>query len=376
VRGISNQSISVDGLTSQARITRPPIEGKENPMRVSCEARFVGRSPAVSHRRGFTLVELLVVIAIIGILVALLLPAIQAAREAARRTSCTNNLKNVGLGCLNHVSTKKYFPYSWFDDNFNVDSYGKSWTVALLPYMEDQALVDLVDPDQPNNYVGNGHDHLQAQKTVLPFLICPSAGSQQLVTDGPGGSTTVQTAITNYLGCAGSNWEGGWTTGGGGNPWHYPSPAGRFKGATHGGAFGNGVIWMGVVATINWERELGIEERKQKSRTEIRQITDGTTHTFLIGEAVDEWAQSRWWFYGNYSYGTCAMPPNYHKPGVDPIANAGDWPNTWGFHSKHPGGVNLVLCDGSVQFVNEDVDLKTYRNLAQIDDGELANRNN
>jgi prepilin-type N-terminal cleavage/methylation domain-containing protein len=170
-------------------------------MCASCKPRFIGHSSVGWPRKGFTLVELLVVIAIIGILVALLLPAIQAAREAARRTSCTNNLKNVGLGCLNHVSTKKYFPYSWFDDNFNADSYGKSWTVALLPYMEDKALQDLVDPDQPNNYVGNGRDHLQAQKTVLPFLICPSAGSQQLVTDGPGGSPPVQSAITNYLGC-------------------------------------------------------------------------------------------------------------------------------------------------------------------------------
>ena len=285
---------------SQAWITGPLIEEKDEPMCFSCKPGLDASSNSCSRQKGFTLVELLVVIAIIGILVALLLPAIQAAREAARRASCTNNLKNVGVGCLNHVSTKKYFPYSWFDDNFNADSYGKGWIIALLPYLEDQALVDLVDPDQPNNYVGKGHDHVKAMGTVLPLFVCPSAGSQRLVVDGPGsGSNLVQAAITNYLGCSGSNWEGGWTTDGSGNPWHYPSPTGRFKGATHGGAFGNGVIWMGSVATPGWGRELGLEERKQKSRTEIRQITDGTTHTFVVGEAVDEWANARWWFYGN-----------------------------------------------------------------------------
>lgn len=323
--------------------------------------------------KGFTLVELLVVIAIIGILVALLLSAVQSAREAARRISCSNNLKNIALGSLNHVDAKKHLPYSWFDDDFTAASYGKSWMIALLPYVEDKALQDLVDPDQPNNYVGRGHDHLLAQKTVLPLFLCPSTGSDQLVQDGPAGPASV--AVTNYLGCAGSNWEGKWTTDGSGNPWHNPSSAGRFKGATHGGQLGNGVIWMGCVFTINWDRKLGLEERKQKSRTEIRQIIDGTSHTFAVGEAVDQWTYERWWFYPYGSFGTCAMPPNYHKPGVDPIANAADWPNTWGFHSMHRGGVNFAMCDGSVQFINENMDLSPYRNLAQIDDGQTANLN-
>jgi prepilin-type N-terminal cleavage/methylation domain-containing protein/prepilin-type processing-associated H-X9-DG protein len=375
-RGCVIVSFSALDLAPQAWATRPLFEVKERPMCISSNRGLDTASTIVWHRKGFTLVELLVVIAIIGILVALLLPAIQAAREAARRSSCTNNLKNVGVGCLNHATTKKYFPYSWFDDDFNATSHGKSWTIALLPYLEEEGLENLVDPKQANNYVGNGYDHLKAQATVLPLMICPSAGSQQLVTDGPGGNPPVQAAVSNYMGCAGSNWEGGWSTDGSGNPWHYPSPSGRFKGATHGGQFGNGVIWMGCVATLDWSRELGIEERKRKSRTEIRQVLDGTTHTFIVGEAVDEWAQSRWWFYGNYSYATCAMPPNYHKPGIDPVANPGDWPNTWGFHSKHPGGVNFVMCDGSVQYISEDVDLKTYRNLAQIDDGEIASLNN
>ena len=66
------------------------------------------------------------------------------------------------------------------------------------------------------------------------------------------------------------------------------------------------------------------------------------------------------------------MPLNYHKPGISPEDNAGDWPNTWGFHSLHPGGANFVMCDGSVQFISENIELQLYRNLAHIDDGQIA----
>ena len=333
---------------------------------------FVG-SRSSNRSEGFTLVELLVVIAIIGILVALLLPAVQSAREAARRMSCSNNLKNISLGMLNHVDTKEYFPYSWFDDNWGASSWSKSWAIHLLPYVEEKSIQALVDPEKPNDYQGDGYDHLAAQKNVLPLFLCPSAGTEQFVQDGPAGPSSV--AVTNYLGCAGSNWEGGWSTDGAGNPWHYPSPAGRFQGSTHGHEHGNGIIWRGSVYTVDWSRELGLEERKEKSRTELRQIIDGTSHTFAVGEAVDQWAKERFWFYAYSSFGSCAMPPNYHKPGVDPIANAGDWPNTWGFHSKHPGGVSFAMCDGSVHFVNDNIDLQTYRNLAHIDDGAIANLN-
>jgi prepilin-type N-terminal cleavage/methylation domain-containing protein len=339
-------------------------------MIIERKQRTCSHFSACARGSGFTLVELLVVIAIIGILVALLLPAVQAAREAARRISCSNNVKNISLGMLNHVNTHKYFPYSWFDDNWGASSWSKSWSIHLLPYVEEAGLGNLVDPNQPNDYQDNGYDHLEAQKKVLSLFLCPSAGTEQFVQDGPAGPASA--AVTNYLACAGSNWEGGWSTDGAGNPWHYPSPAGRFKGSTHGHEHGNGIIWRGSVYTPDWQRELGLGERKKKSRTEIRHIVDGTSHTFAVGEAVDQWAKERFWFYSYSSFGTCAMPPNYHKPGVDPIANAGDWPNTWGFHSQHPGGVTFALCDGSVHFVNDNIDLQTYRNLAHIDDEEIA----
>src|SRR5262245_58856859 len=134
--------------------------------------RSIPEVPETGRRGGFTLVELLVVIAIIGILVALLLPAIQAAREAARRTQCKNNLKNIGLGCQNHVSTFKVFPTSgagWGDylecyvsggKPFGPTKQGLGWPFQILPYLEEGALHDLVKTSVMQN-------------TPVPLYNCP-----------------------------------------------------------------------------------------------------------------------------------------------------------------------------------------------------------
>ena len=133
-------------------------------------------SPKDSRRRGFTFVELLVVIAIIGILVALLLPAIQAAREAARRTQCANNMKNIGLALINYTDVKKRLPAATqFRPNNNVfpnvpNGPGGTWVVEIWPYIEEQALYDQFDKKKPSNDPNNA----KVIGVPLPWLICPS----------------------------------------------------------------------------------------------------------------------------------------------------------------------------------------------------------
>ena len=193
----------------------------------------------VRSRRGFTLVELLVVIAIIGILVALLLPAVQAAREAARRMQCSNNLKQLGLACHNYSDVHKRLPWNW-DPAWggNPEPRGQvppylnqpfSWIVAALPFLEQQPLYDQIDfmtlgGNRSNNGLPEGvtgnvfgrqvQNNIYLRKTTLNFTICPSNQQDKLrlnqnrgYSEGNGGGEAA--AGTDYVGNMGHIW-GGW----------------------------------------------------------------------------------------------------------------------------------------------------------------------
>lgn len=335
-------------------------------MNRTSRCRTLGRPAA------FTLVELLVVIAIIGVLIGLLLPAVQAARESARRMQCTNNLKQITLGMHNYHDTHGLFPHNYFDNNWDPNTWGHSWFAAMLPFVEQSGLHGQLDFTGPlNGTPGNN----AARGADLPFTICPSdANDAEPIRNSDG----VFDGVTSYVGCAGYNWEGGWhsATGDTGNPWHYPSDGGRFSGQTHGHELGNGIICRGGVKTCT------LDERRQrktnfcpdglKTSTRIAQIPDGLTNTFAVGEIVIAYRHTPLWAFAWHTFGTCAMPPNYVKPGVAPEDNKSDWANNWGFHSRHPGGVNFSMCDGSVQFITDNIDHDVYRYLSQIDDARAT----
>lgn len=326
--------------------------------RYGLRARYAQRT-----RRAFTLVELLVVIAIIGILIALLLPAVQAAREAARRAQCANNMKQLGLALHNYHTSFSIFPINWGVGSVNDGeaTVGHSWLALILPQLEQTTLHRRVKFGEPLNYqdaAGNSDlDNKMVAMTAVPAFVCPSdthdglMDNQQLL---PG----EMVGVTNYKACAGNNWEG---EGPGTNTFEFSWPSGRNAGSTDGLDHGNGFICRGLT-------------RPQPTR--FRDIRDGTSNTFAIGEAVPEWCSYSAWYWYHGSTATCAIPMNYEKKdaqgkALKRQANAIDWPYNYSFMSRHPSGVNFCLIDGSVRFVSDLIDDDVYRGLATIDGSEI-----
>jgi prepilin-type N-terminal cleavage/methylation domain-containing protein len=336
---------------------------------------------------GFTLVELLVVIAIIGILVALLLPAIQAARESARRTQCQTNLHNVALGLLNYHDSQKSFPYALHNPSHPVTGVSANanqftftgpaaflvanWAIQILPYIEEQPLYDSFDLyDEPVGGVypslAQGVNNRKARGTEVQYMLCPSdSGRETKFGDSVPAINGGNWARGNYAYNAGLGYVGDMMTPGGvDDPWI--RQCGRGVGGYNRGA-------------------------------KITQVEDGTTKTIMLGEIrIGLSARDR--------RGTWAMPmvgsnvlaeqasnfatgPNDCGAGADDLANAEDvvtdtggvdgtyggvrgnrllagecmLPSTYAqsvssvIRSKHPGGVHASLCDGSVRFISDNI---------------------
>ena len=344
----------------------------------------------ISRPRGFTLVELLVVIAIIGVLVALLLPAVQAAREAARRISCSNNLKNLGLSVLNFEGSAGHMPYSvthwgWQEtDNHQTKGIlggqnggpgysGRGWIVDVLPYIEQQASYDQViagiEASTGRDFRvvakggwGMGHNDIRnVVSQQLPLLTCPSDASAipsnnqwhwRHVSD-------LEVGTTSYKGVMGDNvlWTGEDGSEGSGNTYSAADGFGSVPDC-HANTRGcNGIFWrMAYFDPVK-----------------LRTISDGQSNTFMIGESVVSQDHHSAALFADGDWATCSIPINLFQPeGIDPDPVKDNWFLGRSFRSLHPGGAQFVYADGSVHFVNESVDHDTYRAFATRNGGEPA----
>ncbi|MCL2745034.1 MAG: DUF1559 domain-containing protein [Planctomycetaceae bacterium] len=329
-------------------------------------------------RLAFTLVELLVVIAIIGVLIALLLPAVQAAREAARRMQCVNNLKQMGIALHNHHDVKGVFPAD-SETRFIAGSWNKNWTDGLscwakiFPFLEQTGLSDSVTAaiSEAINGLSSGTDdgsvtgrggHTMtgslAHNKVSVFL-CPS---NSVIVDPVSGVASGY--FCHYYGSSGalkSPVDLSETAADGAVPYTYGSwwgsPGGGGKQAT------NGIFW-------------------QNSKVDFAAITDGTSNTFAWGEIA--WEKYKYCGWNRSTDPTLSaskayydlLPFNYHRKVADPTVDTYDLPgqtfsatselatgkptvstavSAGAYGSHHSGGLNIALCDGSVRFVSETI---------------------
>ena len=338
-------------------------------------------------KRGFTLVELLVVIAIIGVLVSLLLPAVQAAREAARRTQCTNNMRQIGLACLNFESAKGVFPSAGGAVEQFIDpaeavkaAYGyegASWMYQILPYIEQQALYDMRRGDGGANagFVDTGLSEVRVSSYNCPSRL------DRIATIG-----TDVYMLGDYAGVIAS--------------WNDPDWQGfRWQNRLAPIQNEETVVWTGILAKGG---QVNISSNPpqvwQFQKIGFRAIEDGASNTILIAEKS---VQSQfytlaganpWPFWEVYGYYTGADWPHMRmfgaltqgspgSRGEVPIRGdeearpgaSGDRPTEeFGFGSAHPGVIVSVFGDGSTKVINFDADLLILDQLGKRADGSSA----
>lgn len=343
------------------------------------------------HRKfGFTLIELLVVIAIIAILIALLLPAVQQAREAARRTQCKNNLKQLGLAMHNYHDVYNRFPHNqcrWTNGPLNGDIIPQwSWLVGILPYIEQAPLYETFDynilvSDGSGGFVQGDRNHngigvnAQLRQSVIPGFICPSNPQGALrpgqINGGYRWNGSSTAAGTDYVGNLGHIW-GGW------------KDCGAVDDNLVNAALPGNLGTRGSNPGTPWVNGERINEQvkvngvfKYTGGTAIRDITDGTTNTVAVFENM-HWRGGNGvnFDYNNSSYTAWVTPLGAVHNMRNPINNTNP---TWlqgandlrceSPSSRHTGGVQVCLCDGSVIFLTENIDHGVRYKLAVRNDG-------
>lgn len=319
-----------------------------------------------ARKSGFTLVELLVVIAIIGILVALLLPAVQAAREAARRMQCTNNLKQLGLACQNYHDTFKTFPPGamYFVDASGYSGHANllvNWGLCILPFMEQSSL-----RDQYNSLKTNYDATNQATLAMdLPGMRCPSDLTRSSDQDKPPyGLYLVPAAHSSYKGVAGTY------TAASAVYWDYATYVNQLalpsntRGALHASVTGGPGVTASGTYTAAPER--------------FNDIIDGTSNTLLMGEyhtRTDPVFRGYWGAgWGYQSLGSVGPYSALRIPDRQMCIANGLPAHSCNraFASLHAGGGNFVFCDGHVNFVPSTIDSVIFMRLATVAGGEMA----
>ena len=357
------------------------------------------------HRPGFTLIELLVVIAIIAVLIALLLPAVQSAREAARRAQCVNNLKQLGLALHNYESSQGSFPPGGIADESLAGARGDiwggtggnnllSWRAMVLPYMEGNPVYNALNVNRAVSSASGG-DQWTAYMTINNGWICPSDDNFQGAGPGyrnssgvwgnyPNGTTPTNPStgqadtripVSNYAGSFGDNYCVGVLTSPQ-PPWETPvagfPPAGQPRIGFNGfwGTSNSGGTLRGIFAY----RIAGVPT------TTIASITDGTSNTVFVGEVLPaQAADSNFWNHNGCTFGT-SMPINWETlrvPASGTPFGIADYKNRFSYASKgaksrHPGGVNMLFCDGSVKFIKNSISLPVSCAIGSRNGGEVV----
>jgi len=315
-------------------------------------------------RSGLTLIELIVVIAIIAGLVALLLPAIQSAREAARRSTCQNNLKQIGTAILSYENSSRAFPIGARSHG----TFGPSWWVGILPFIEEQDLFDRLDKKSSGNglLLLNATNGKIADRLILPWMLCPSSNIPQQTKVG-----SYSITMPHYVGIAGAVNDSTFAE----------SRINTCCSATSGQISGGGMLVPNAAITP-------------------RQVLDGTSKTLFVGESSDfamdtsqkarrlDGGYPNGWVTGTSAKGT---PPNYNNsvspaPGVWNITTIRYQPGTRTFPlagvSENGGpnnplvsphsGANVLMVDGSVNLLPDEIDLRILKCLSTRDDGSVS----
>ena len=293
-----------------------------------------------SSKHGFTLVELLVVIAIIGILIGMLLPAVQNVREAARRTQCANNCRQLGLAVMNYESANMKFPPGWSTGIANdpLAEPGWGWSAHVLPFLDQKNVHDRID----FTVAIDDHDHEDVIQTTMSVFICPSDPSETLLNldehvdhgdhdhlvlvppQDDHDHEELFVSRSNYSGCFG-------------NTEIEDSPLA-----------GNGIFFA-------------------NSRVRFGDIKDGTSNTIMIGERLNLLGPISW----------VGMVPEVDEPMARIVAITDHAPNDSHMHfedfrGEHPGGINVTLADGSTHFVSDSIDEVLYQGLGSRNGGEVG----
>ncbi|HTU25419.1 MAG TPA: DUF1559 domain-containing protein [Pirellulales bacterium] len=298
------------------------------------------RSHRAARLAGFTLIELLAVIAIIGLLIALLLPAVQSAREAARRSQCTNNLKQIGLALENYESYKKVFPsgyVSQYTANGTDTGPGWGWATLILPMLEETALANQLNLNLPIENAANS----PAITTPLSEYLCPSEEREPVwaAMSQSGGTKICDVAEAAYV---------------------------AMFGTTEPGIDGNGMFF-------------------RNSTVHVREITDGSTQTIAAGERADVLGEATW--VGSVT-GAYLAPDPLDNDGIGifeqeegstmVLGQSGEGKSPGDptgepdmFYSLHPGGVNFVFADGHVTFLMNTMDPQLFQALCIRAGGEV-----